>query len=249
MSQPVKIFIAYSRKDSEMRKALFAHMNALLISKKVEKIWCDEHIEPAAFWEEEIEKELNTANIILLLLSADALNSDYFVHKEMPAALKRHYEGKAEVIPIILRACAWQDLPIAKIQVLPRSGKAIESHEKPDEALAEIVKEIAKKIALRSSKKEPAKPVLEDLKAKAKRMLAQSKFEELFELLGNNIRPDSEAANDITLQHAAYNRTFRDEIACFISREDARLEYAKVTRALGVLINNLQREDLHKTGV
>jgi hypothetical protein len=46
---------------------------------------------------------LNRANVILLLISADFLASDYCYDVEMKRAMERHEAGEAIVIPIILR--------------------------------------------------------------------------------------------------------------------------------------------------
>jgi WD40 repeat protein len=64
---------------------------------------------------------LNTAQIILLLVSPDFMASDYCYSIEMQRAIERHEQGEAQVIPIILRPVYWQDV-LGKLQALPTDG-------------------------------------------------------------------------------------------------------------------------------
>jgi internalin A len=70
-------------------------------------------------------RELEAADLILFLVSADFLASDYCYDIEGKRALERESKGEAQVVPIIVRDCQWKDAPFAKLQVLPREGKAV----------------------------------------------------------------------------------------------------------------------------
>ena len=59
-------------------------------------------------WAGEIDHNLEKADVILLLVSADFLNSDYCYDIELRRAMERHEAGDAVVVPIILRECDWQ---------------------------------------------------------------------------------------------------------------------------------------------
>ncbi len=65
--------------------------------------WHDHEITAGNEWQEEINEHLNTAQIILLLISPDSIASDYCYDIEMTRALERHKAKEARVIPIILR--------------------------------------------------------------------------------------------------------------------------------------------------
>ena len=106
MSSTTQIFIAYSRKDTEYLNELRTHFTPLERSGKV-TIWYDGKIEPGTLWESEIKERLHSADIILLLVSASAIASDYFYDKEMKEALERHKLGITRVVPFILRPCTW----------------------------------------------------------------------------------------------------------------------------------------------
>ncbi|MBC7969158.1 MAG: toll/interleukin-1 receptor domain-containing protein [Verrucomicrobia bacterium] len=101
---PIKIFYSYSRKDLDMRNALEKHLSAL---KKAGRIstWHDLQLEAGTEWEPAILNKLDTADIILLLISSDFIDSEYCYGTELKRAIARHDAGTARVIPIILRPC------------------------------------------------------------------------------------------------------------------------------------------------
>jgi internalin A len=74
-----------------------------------------------------IDNNLEEADIILLLVSADFIASDYCYDIEMKRALERHESGEARVIPIIVRDVSWQSAPFGKLQALPINGKAVKT--------------------------------------------------------------------------------------------------------------------------
>src|SRR5262249_51398886 len=92
--------------------------------------------------EQEIENHLSTADIVLLLVSATFLASDYCYSKEMKWALQRHNQGTARVVPIILRPVYWRNAPFSELQVLPTGAKPITSWINPDEACEDIARSL-----------------------------------------------------------------------------------------------------------
>jgi len=89
---------------------------------------------------------LERADIILLLISADFIASDYCYSIEMMRALERHDAGEARVIPIILRPTYWQETPFSKLQVLPTEGKPVMKWRDRDDAFLDIAEGIRKAI-------------------------------------------------------------------------------------------------------
>jgi hypothetical protein len=105
-------------------------------------VWYDRKIAPAEHWEEEIDRHLNSANLILLLITPDYLASDYHYNLEIRRALERHAAGEAKVIPIILRPVDWQFSDFARLQALPRNGKPVTTWPDRDAAFSDIAKGI-----------------------------------------------------------------------------------------------------------
>ncbi len=138
MNHIPRIFIAYARKDAPLLDELRIHLKPLERSGRA-LIWYDGLIAPGEVWEAAIKENLHKAHIILLLVSADAIASDYFYETEMTDALARHAEGKARVVPLIVRPCAWRATPLAKLQALPKDGKPVSSWSDREDAWNDAV--------------------------------------------------------------------------------------------------------------
>ncbi|HEU5378709.1 MAG TPA: toll/interleukin-1 receptor domain-containing protein [Ktedonobacteraceae bacterium] len=140
-TKTAKVYISYARMDRAFVDQLKKHLRPLE-SRGLVELWSDLEVAPDGDWNETIDHHLNEADIILLMVSPDFLNSDYCYGKEMRRALERHEEGQARVIPIILRPVSWQDAPFSKFQVLPKDGKPVTRWINIDEALITIVEDL-----------------------------------------------------------------------------------------------------------
>ncbi len=141
-----RVFISYAHKDEALRKRLDTHL-ALMQRQGLIQTWHDRQIRAGMNWAEAIDTQLEEAAIILLLISADFVASDYCYGIEMTRALERHAAGQARVIPIIVRPVDWTTAPFARLQALPTNGKAITSWKNRDEALADVATGLRKAIA------------------------------------------------------------------------------------------------------
>ena len=141
----VKLFYAYSHQDEELRQQLENHLS-ILRRREVITDWHDRKIGAGREWEGEIHKHLDTARIILPLVSSDFVASDYCYDIEMKRAMERHEAGEALVIPIILRPVDWEEAPFGKLQALPRDAKAVTLWENQDEAFRNIARGIRKAV-------------------------------------------------------------------------------------------------------
>ncbi|WP_228052861.1 TIR domain-containing protein [Nodosilinea sp. LEGE 07298] len=137
----IKVFFSYSHKDEALRDQLAIHLSTLKRQGTIQE-WHDRAIEAGSEWASEIDHNLEAAHIILLLVSADFINSDYCMDKELSRAMERHKAGEARVIPIILRPVDWNGLSFSKLQALPTDGKPITSWPNQDEALLNVAKGI-----------------------------------------------------------------------------------------------------------
>ena len=82
----VEIFICYAPKDLPLLEELKRHL-ALLQHQGHIMILHDGLISAGKEWEREIEKYLDAAQIILLLISPDFMASDYCYRKEAGKAM------------------------------------------------------------------------------------------------------------------------------------------------------------------
>ncbi len=142
MLDPVLVFISYASEDSDIRKELETHL-AVLQRDGTISIGSDQSVNAGVEWAPEIRDRVAKAHIILLLVSAHFVASDWCYEQEMRDALHRHDDGSAVVIPIIIRQCDWETAPFAKLQALPRDHKAVTMRgPKKNDIWRDIVKEI-----------------------------------------------------------------------------------------------------------
>jgi len=145
LKENINIFIAYSRKDKAYLERLRTYLKPLERKEKL-KIWYDGEIIAGNEWEQDIKLHIHTADIIILLISADALASEYFFEKELPDALKRHHAGESVVTPIILRPCDFETSEFVDLQLLPTDGKPLTKWNNEDEAYTDVVRGLRKTI-------------------------------------------------------------------------------------------------------
>jgi len=141
---PVKIFCCYAHEDEPLLRKLKSHLKPLQREGLID-LWYDRDISAGTEWEQEINRHLIEAQIILLLVSPDFMDSDYCYSIEMKRALERHERGESRVIPIILRPVDWQDV-LGKLQALPTDGTPVIDRRwhTSDEALYSVAQGIRK---------------------------------------------------------------------------------------------------------
>ncbi|MFN6473778.1 MAG: toll/interleukin-1 receptor domain-containing protein [Nostoc sp. SerVER01] len=138
-----EVFFSYSHKDKELRDKLATHLSSLK-HERIISTWHDRDINAGSEWAKEIDTHLNSAQLILLLISADFIASEYCFNIEMIRAIERHEAGEACVIPIILRPVDWSGTPFKKLKVLPEDGKPITTWDNLDAAFLDVTQGIRK---------------------------------------------------------------------------------------------------------
>lgn len=139
----IEIFYSYAHKDERLKEKLEIHLS-LLKQEGLIKGWYDREIRAGAEWANEIDAHLNSAHIILLLISPDFMASDYCYSLEMKRALERHTHQETRVIPVILRPTDWERASFGKLQALPTDGKPVTRWSNRDEAFLHVAQEIRK---------------------------------------------------------------------------------------------------------
>lgn len=139
---PVKLFYSYSHKDEKFKENLSTHL-AVLKRRDIINDWHDRKIAPSENWEIEINRALLEARIVLLLVSANFLASDYCYETETIFALERHVNKQCIVVPVIIKPCKWEMAHFSHLQALPENGKAVSTWKNKDEAWLNVANGIA----------------------------------------------------------------------------------------------------------
>ena len=130
----VEIFFSYAHEDEALRDKLAKHLS-LLQRQGVVTLWHDRNINTGTDWSYSIDQHLQIAEIILLLVSANFIASDYCYSIEMQRAMDRSDREEAIVIPIILRPVDWESAPFGRLQALPKDAKPVATWSNVDQAL------------------------------------------------------------------------------------------------------------------
>jgi tetratricopeptide (TPR) repeat protein len=161
------VFFSYSHKDEKLAYELVNHLSNLK-RQGVIRSWHDRVVSPDGDWSGKIDEHLNSAKLILLLVSPDFVASDYCYDIEVQRALELNETGESRVIPVILRPVHWEATPFGKLPALPTDARPVTTWENFDEAFLDVAKGIrravdqiaqTKTLSLTSSAKIPRPPV------------------------------------------------------------------------------------------
>lgn len=136
-----RVFISYSHKDEALRAELETHL-ALLKREGAIDVWSDHRIAAGSELDASISDALENADIVLLLLSADFIASDYCFGIEMKRALERHERREAVVVPVLLRPCDFNTAPFGRLKAIPTDARPVVKWPNRDDAFLDIVRHL-----------------------------------------------------------------------------------------------------------
>ena len=138
--KPVTLFISYSHKDSAYKEELDAHL-APLRREGLLSIWSDCDIQPGGNLDA-IKERLEASDIILLLISADYIQSKFCYEIELHRAMELRNERSAKILPVIVRPCDWKNSPFKQLKALPKDGLPVSEWKSSDEAWSSVAQAI-----------------------------------------------------------------------------------------------------------
>jgi hypothetical protein len=138
------VFISYSHKDEEWKDRLVTQLGVLQQQGYLD-VWNDRRIEAGTDWFKEIEDAIHVANVAILMVSANFLNSNFILEEEVPRLLQRREKEGLRIFPVIVKPCDWQAVDwLARIQARPKDGRPLSAGKEHqiEEDLAAIAREI-----------------------------------------------------------------------------------------------------------
>lgn len=149
-TEKIKLFYSYSHKDEDLRDQLETQLSILRRNGLIEE-WHDRKITSGKNLDLAIEKALEDADIVLLLVSPDFIASDYCYETELKKAIELHEANQLRIIPVIIRPVDWSETPFHQFLAVPKDGLAVTSWSNVDEAWVDVtvrlkdsIKEISK---------------------------------------------------------------------------------------------------------
>ena len=153
---PLKLYISYSHVDSALADQLTKHL-AILQRENAIQVFSDRQLQPGQAWRPELGARLRESDIVLFLLSADSLASDY-VFQEISVAMELSVSRGVRIVPIILRPCSWNSLPLSRFQALPTGARPVTQWKDLDEAFQDIMRGLQAVILSLTAERAAGKP-------------------------------------------------------------------------------------------
>jgi GTPase SAR1 family protein len=141
---PVKLFISYSHRDDAARDRLQTFLTPLERSGTV-IVWTDRRLVGGERWDQEIKREIGTAELIVFLLSADFLASNYIYGVEMRIARERWEEGAVEILPIVVGECLWDSTWLSDLNVV-FNGRLVRGRRSDDKWWTQFIRIILQRV-------------------------------------------------------------------------------------------------------
>jgi tetratricopeptide (TPR) repeat protein len=143
--EPPEMFIVCSRGEQDARLCSQLQQGLSHLRRAgVMTLWHEAMIVPGGEQQQEMERHLEQATLILLLLSPDFLDSDV-CYAMQQRAMEKHRKQEASVIPIVVRPCDWEET-FKFLEVLPTNHKPITSWSNRDQAFLDVVRSIRRMI-------------------------------------------------------------------------------------------------------
>src|SRR5713101_304230 len=136
-TEKLLLFFSYARQDKGLRDKLEEHLSNLKYRGLI-STWHIREIGAGEDWQQQVDIHLESAHIILLLISSSFMASQYCYSMEMTRAMERHQQGKARVIPVLLRPVLFSGAPFAMLKMLPTNGKPVANWRNRDSAFVDI---------------------------------------------------------------------------------------------------------------
>ncbi|MDR0191365.1 TIR domain-containing protein [Pseudomonas yamanorum] len=138
MANPLKIFISYSHADKDYLVRFITYLSNMKRQNEV-SAWTDRQITAGNEWRNKIDENLLDADIVIILVSPDFVNSEYCYDLEMVKAIERHRANSCKIIPIYIRVTDVKGSIIEEFQALPDDRKPISKWSDADEAWKNVI--------------------------------------------------------------------------------------------------------------
>jgi len=100
-----QVFVSYSPSDKVFLEEIKKHFKPF---EDQINFWDNNKILPGQNWRAEIKSAISKTKVIILLLSADFLASDFIISDELPSLLKAAENDGAVILTVILKPCLFE---------------------------------------------------------------------------------------------------------------------------------------------
>lgn len=120
------IFISYAREDRKWVDELHKFL-APWIKKSRVRLWDDHKIDAGDLWKDEISKALNEANVAVLFVTKDFLNSTFIMDYELPIILESARSKKLRIYWIAVSHSSYKSTTLKNYQSVNDPNQPIDT--------------------------------------------------------------------------------------------------------------------------
>lgn len=120
------VFISYSHADERWRKLVEKHLAPLGRDHSL-RIWSDQSLKPGEPWLARIKRELATAKVGIMLVSANFMASDFIHSDELPPLLLAAKKEGVTLLTVVVGHCHFANSPLSKLQAFNKPDKPLEA--------------------------------------------------------------------------------------------------------------------------
>jgi hypothetical protein len=139
-----QVFVSYSHSNKRWLERLQVHLKPLVRAGGID-LWDDTHIGVGTDWKADIKKSLATAQVAIVLVSAEFLASDFIHDVELPVLLEGARRRGTRILPVILSHCLYAESELGRFQAINAPDQPLE--QLPKAKQNKILRDLARAIA------------------------------------------------------------------------------------------------------
>ncbi len=122
----MRVFISYSHRGHgpEWKSRLVSALR-IFEAHHLLDVWQDGTIRVSSFWDDDIRQAIGTARLAVVLLTKEALESQYIVEREFPLLRERQQLGLLRVFPVVCEECGWKSHDWLRATQAPNESKPL----------------------------------------------------------------------------------------------------------------------------
>ena len=145
-----RIFISYSHGGNgpAWKAALLPTLHVFELHHLLD-VWEDGKIRVSAYWDDDISQAMTSAQLAVVLLTKEALQSTYIVEREFPVLSGRQKQDQLPVVPVICEPCDWKAHEWIRATQAPNASNPLSELAPPliERAFRALATEIAEKLS------------------------------------------------------------------------------------------------------
>lgn len=146
MTGTKQAFLSYAHADEDYVKRLRIHLKPL--EKKYNFIvWDDKKLKPGDKWKDEILQNIEHSSVVILLISADFLASQFVMDFEYPKALAQAKDKGTKIVALIASPCLFEEFEIYDFQAINSPNETLQDLENNAAAQERVFVECAKTVS------------------------------------------------------------------------------------------------------